>query len=254
MNLYDAIFMRKIVKSYRTETIDDKIQKQILNFTKYITASSEERKISYEILPCSGKQGHPSSHFAVKAPYYFLVTTDKTEEDIISLGLVMEQVALYLLTKELGSCFVGFKKASEKDKLTAVLAFGFTNTDIFNVGKLKRRLSLDSFCVFKDNENQDTRKILSAAILAPSRQNSQPWRFVVTKNRIHVFCKKDIFNLKGQTLDYYKEFDMGMMLAHLMIASEEMWYNAEVVKNEIIAEKTLKNNIYMFTVVLTEQQ
>ena len=45
-----------------------------------------------------------------------------------------------------------------------------------------------------------------------------------------------------------------MMLANLLIAGEEFWYNTDLVKSENLAEKELKNNMYLFTIVVTEQQ
>ena len=135
----------------------------------------------------------------------------------------------------------------------AFLAFGITEDDQTYTRK-QRLLPLEHICVFKDKAEQNIIEMIRAAALAPSRMNSQPWRFVVVKNRIHVFCKRERKAFKSALADWYHEFDIGMMLAHLLIAGEELWYNTEIVKSENIAERELKNNIYMFTVVLTEQQ
>ena len=258
MNQYDAIFVRKSVKHFKTDSISDRSISQILNFANYITDMSGRNSVNFEILSCQEKTRATDHHFSVKAPYYFVLSAENEEDSFVSLGFVLEQVALYLVTKNLGSCFAGLRKEknvnSDKScKIMAFLAFGITEDDQTYTRK-QRLLPLEHICVFKDKAEQNIKEMIRAAALAPSRMNSQPWRFVVVKNRIHVFCKRERKAFKTALADWYHEFDIGMMLAHLLIAGEELWYNTEIVKSENIAERELKNNIYMFTVVLTEQQ
>lgn len=256
MNQYDAIFNRRCVKSFRTEKINDRGISQILNFANYITDISGKNSVNFEVWSSTEKEKMMEHHFSVKAPHYFVLSTESTEDRFLNLGFVLEQVALYLVTKDLGSCFAGIhkekkQKQQETSRILAVLAFGIPAD---GSAKRMRTLPIEHLCVFKDKADAGIKDMISAAVLAPSRLNSQPWRFVVYKNRIHVFRKKERFVLKTSTTDWYQEFDMGMMLANLLVAGEELWYNIEIVNNETIAEKELKNNIYMFTVIVTEQQ
>lgn len=264
MNQYDAIYIRRTVKSFKTDSISDRSISQILNFANYITDMSAKNSVNFEIWSCREKEKMLEHHFSVKAPYYFVVSTDNTEDKFLNLGFVLEQVSLYLVTKDLGSCFVGLRKEkklktdslgnqkSEIEKI-AVLAFGIPEEEP-SYSRKQRQLPLEQVCVFKDKIDQNIREMIHAATQAPSRMNSQPWRFVVVKNRIHVFCKRERLGFKSASADWYHEFDIGMMLANLLIAGEELWYNTEIVKSENIAEKEFKNNIYMFTVIVTEQQ
>lgn len=255
MNQYDAIFIRKSVKNFRTEAISEKSINQILNFTHYITDVSGKKTVKFEIWS-AGNQGRMKEfHFLVKAPHYLVLSSEVLEDRFLNLGFVLEQVALYLETKDLASSFAGLhkEKGISGTRVLAVLAFGKAAEDAVSDKKMKR-LPLEHLCVFKDQVDINIRDMISAAILAPSRMNSQPWRFVVIRNRIHVFCRKERIGFKSATLESYHEFDIGMMLAHLLIAGEELWYNTEVVKSENIADKQLKNNLYMFTVIVTEQQ
>lgn len=256
MNQYDAIFIRKSVKNFRTDAVSDKSISQILNFANYITDMSGKNSVNFEIWSCTQMDKRMEHHFSVRAPYYFVLSTGVAEDRFLNLGFVLEQVALYLVTKDLGSCFAGLRKekqAGKDQRIIAVLAFGVPAEDSLH-SKRKRHLPLEHLCVFKDKAENPIRDMINAAILAPSRLNSQPWRFVVVKNWIHVFCKKDRLAFRTMSIDLYHEFDIGMMLANLLIAGEELWYNTEIVKSENMAEKELKNNIYMFTVVVTEQQ
>lgn len=258
MNQYDAIFIRKSVKNFRTDAVSDRSISQILNFANYITDMSGKNSVNFEIWSCNQKDKMMEHHFSVKAPYYFVLSTDVAEDRFLNLGFVLEQVALYLVTKDLGSCFAGLRKEKLEEpwngeRIIAVLAFGVPSDDSLH-SKRQRHLPLENLCVFKDKADNNIRDMINAAILAPSRLNSQPWRFVVVKNRIHVFCKKERLAFRSMSMDLYHEFDIGMMLANLLIAGEELWYNTEIVKSENMAEKELKNNVYMFTVVVTEQQ
>lgn len=258
MNQYDAIFVRRSVKSFRAETISDKSISQILNFANYITGISGKNTVNFEIWSSGEKDKMIEHHFSVKAPYYFVLSASDKVDRFLNLGFVMEQVALYLVTKDLGSCFTGLRKVKElngkeEDKIIAVLAFGVP-VDESAYAKRQRILPLEHVCVFKDRTDPNIKDMLCAAMLAPSRMNSQPWRFLVVNNRIHVFRKRERLAFKSSSADWYHEFDIGMMLANLLIAGEELWYNTDIVKSENIAEKELKNNLYMFTVVVTEQQ
>ena len=258
MNQYDAIFIRKSVKNFKTDMVSERSLSQIVHFASYITDITGRNSVNYEIWSCTEKDRMVEHHFSVKAPHYFVVSTEVDEDRFLNLGFVLEQVALYLVTKELGSCFAGLRKEKsiptrQGNRIVAVLAFGFPEDDMQNI-KRQRHLPLEHVCVFKDEAERNIKEMISAAILAPSRLNSQPWRFVVVKNRIHVFCKKERLSFRSASSEWYHEFDMGMMLANLLIAGEEFWYNTEIVKSENLAEKELKNNTYLFTVVVTEQQ
>lgn len=258
MNQYDAIFVRRSVKNFKADSISDRSISQILNFAKYITGISGKNTVNFEIWSNEEKDKMIEHHFSVKAPYYFVLSAVDKKDQFINLGFVLEQVALYLVTKGLGSSFAGLRKQKKlenqkEDKIRAVLAFGVPEDDSA-YARRRRVLPLEHVCVFKDKVDPNIRDMICAAILAPSKMNSQPWRFLVVKNRIHVFCKRERLSFKSSTADCHHEFDIGMMLANLLIAGEELWYNTDIVKSENIAEKELKNNLYMFTVVVTEQQ
>jgi len=256
MNLYDAIFVKMTAKSDKMGPVPSNLLNQILSFANYTALIWNESSIAYEIWSYEEKKKLIDRHLSFKAPHYFVATVEDDPERVISLGFFMEQIRLYLITKQIGSFFVGFQKLNEvsengKVKFRVVLAFGNVVFDPVRSSSKIRRLELKDLCVFKEDVSIEMVTLLNAARLTPSYSNSQPWRFVVMNNRIHVFCKKDRFSTKMQTrYDYY---DMGSMLAHLVIAGEELWFNLEISKKEEIAEKELKNNTYMFSVLLSEQ-
>ena len=46
-----------------------------------------------------------------------------------------------------------------------------------------------------------------------------------------------------------KEFNMGIMLSHIMLAAEEYWMNMETLVEEQFAKKDYKNGEYVCTIV-----
>ena len=94
------------------------------------------------------------------------------------------------------------------------------------------------------------KQLLEAARLAPSSFNSQPWRFVVYDNRIHVFAKKHNMNHLGR----YEEMNFGIMFSHLMVVAEELWLDVDLIRLEDITHKNFPNNQYVLSAILRTWQ
>ena len=89
--------------------------------------------------------------------------------------------------------------------------------------------------------------ILRAARLAPSAMNTQPWRFIVYSDRIYVFALKTRF--PGKSFHAMREFSIGIMLSHIMLAAEELWMNMETQVEDQFAKKDYKNGEYVCTIM-----
>ena len=113
---------------------------------------------------------------------------------------------------------------------------------------MAHRNSLAALCAFKDEPGEQVKSILRAARLAPSSFNSQPWRFVVYSDRLYIFMKKAA-PFSGKGVKAFKEFNMGIMLSHIMLAAEEYWMNMETLVEEQFAKKDYKNGEYVCTIV-----
>ena len=129
-----------------------------------------------------------------------------------------------------------------------MLAFGKTDKSIYREAKRAKRLSISELCSFKTEVNDDMKKILDASRLAPSYLNSQPWRFVVYENRIHLFCKKA--KTPFDSLKTMKRIDVGITLANMYLAAEELWYYSEIKRIDNICERTFKNNEYIVSIII----
>jgi len=107
-------------------------------------------------------------------------------------------------------------------------------------------MDLKELCVYKEVPRQWMKQLLEAARLAPSSYNSQPWRFVVYDNRIHVFAKKHNLNHLGK----YEEMNFGVMFSHLMVVAEELWLDVDLIRLEDITHKNFQNNQYVLSAIL----
>ena len=129
-----------------------------------------------------------------------------------------------------------------------VVAFGMGRECIERDVKEVRRMRLQDMMVAKEEIGEDMKTLLRTARLAPSAFNAQPWRFVFYHNRIHVFERKQWKWMPaiGKT----KDFDIGVVLSHFVLAAEELWLQCEVQRMESISEKNMRNYEYAATIVI----
>ena len=89
-------------------------------------------------------------------------------------------------------------------------------------------------------------QLLEVARLAPSSFNSQPWRFVVFDNCMHIYCKKQ----KLEYLSKWNEINFGILFSHMMVAAEELWIDVDLIRLEEITHKQFSNSEYILSAVL----
>lgn len=254
MNMYDIIFTRKSIRSFYQERIDWEILDDILKFADNLTNLIKGIGVEFKLVSNIEKNQGFNGPFAVRAPYYICISSEKKEDYLLNAGYLMQQISLYIGTKGLGTCFLGaaspgrgLKNTMKYDYVIA-LAFGKSKGPLYRDAFQAKRLYENELVVYKDEVSSDIRKLLDAARLAPSSYNNQPWRFVVYKNRIHVFARKNPWIAKP--LDKIKMIDMGIMLANILIAAEELWVDIKITKSDAIKSKSFQNNEYILTLLI----
>ena len=110
---------------------------------------------------------------------------------------------------------------------------------------IKNRYSCKKFDS-RQIEKEQLNQILEAARLAPSTLNSQPWRFVVYDNRIHIFSKK----YSVEKLKKWDEVNFGIMFANMMVVAEELWLDVDLIRLGDISQKNFPNNQYVLSAIL----
>lgn len=237
------------------DKLDDAIFVNILSFANSISSLSEDLKVEYRIIEYDQVQQSVKNFSQIKAPYYLLFYSNKGKDYELNAGFLMEQITLYLTAKGLGSCYcmkLNPKKNLVEDpslEYMIGLAFGKSDGEVYRQNTKVKRLPLNDIAFIKEDISKNTKAILNAVRMAPSNMNSQPWRLVVYDNRIHIFCTKNIF-LRSVLKDM-KMIDIGICLAHLFIAAEEMWLNAKTVHLDNVMQQKVKKNDYVITVKMS---
>ena len=153
----------------------------------------------------------------------------------------------------IGSGYQGgakLKKDQEKDlELVMIMAFGYPAEPLERSYEDFRRIELKKLVTIRGAFGKVQRKLLEAARLAPSAMNRQPWRFVSSEDRIHLFVKKP-GKLGYQTQQDFNLFDAGVALSHMLVTAEEQRFDLEYQKLDSILEKEFQNYVYVGSLLI----
>jgi len=252
MNTFEAIFVRKSVRNYKNTEVEPQILEDIQAKFQEIKGLCEGTESELLVLDNRKGQYRMLGAFGVKAPYYLALYSEDFDRCMMNAGYLMEQISLYLCSIGFGSCFVGRPMLTKElqtrgtKKLMLVLAFGKAKKSCTRAPEAVNRKALDKLCVFKEKPKYWMNQLLEVARMAPSRFNSQPWRFVVLDNCMHIYCKK-------QKLEYLRTWDevhFGILFSHMMVAAEELWIDVDLIRLEEITHKQLSNTEYVLSAVL----
>ena len=228
MTSYEAIFRRRSIRKYKNDEISPAMLEKIEKFGEDAIGIRPDIQVKWKIFR---KEEHQlKGLFRVDAPYYVVLYSEICEDYRKNAGCLMEQLSLYLFTKGIGSCYQGgakLKKDQEKDlELVMIMAFGYPAEPLERDREAFKRMELNRFVKVHGNFGKVQRKLLEAARVAPSAMNLQPWRFVVTDGKIHMFVKKP-GKIGYQMQQDFNLFDSGIALAHMLVTAEEQWFDLE---------------------------
>lgn len=245
MELFDAIYHRKSVRKYSNESLDeeqiDKI-KIIINKTEklYKDIDMDVHIIKNGKKIQQLKPGIIGSYGNVISPHYLLVTSEEKEGYLENIGYTLEKIILTLTTLGIGTCWIGspFKKTHVKDIISLkenhnpIILVSFGNAqnkeELYrnNIINIKRK---DFSELTLNSSNNKWKEIVAAARIAPSAMNSQPWRFVLDNNAIHLYRINPNIITKN-FIEELNKIDMGICLSHIEIASKHFNNNLKIVK------------------------
>ena len=254
MTLYEAIFRRKSIRKYRDTEIDPKLLEKIEQYGEDAVGIRPEIRTKWKILKGSDKR--LAGLFLVKAPYYVVLYSEICEDYRKNAGCLMEQLVLYLHTKGIGSCYQGGARVKREDEKelepVMIMAFGYPAEPLERDREAFKRMELNRFVKVHGNFGKVQRKLLEAARVAPSAMNLQPWRFVVTDGKIHMFVKKP-GKIGYQMQQDFNLFDAGIALAPMLVTAEEQWFDLEYQKLDSILEKDFPNNMYVGSLLILNE-
>ena len=254
MDLYEAIFCRKSVRNYRKSPVSQETQDEILHYFYEIPEVFGE--INTAVAVCDNADGSVRMHLPgeVNAPYYLVFYSEKCVNDLMNIGYLIQQMSLFLCTRGFGACNVTNlqlrKDLQKKGTLQAMgmLAFGVPAGPLTHKENEFNRLPLEKLCSYQEKPKEWTEQILRAARLAPSSGGSQPWRFVVTGEQIHVYTKKHKIDSMGRHRQ--ESIDFGRLFANIAIAAEALWIDVDLIRLGDIGEQFYPSSRYVLSVVL----
>ncbi len=250
LNLYNMIELRRSIRDFQNRQVEETIWEGFRKYQRELFALYPEIPYKIEVTCVLGGK-KAGSLFSVKAPYYISLLTTEDRESYLNAGYIMEELSLYLAARGIGTCYQGMLKVKkEQENLSEVLvmAAGYPKKYLYRSQENRNRLPLSKVCVFKEEPSKEIMAILKAAAMAPSSFNSQPWRFIVYKNRIHIFMQKvnnGIFKRNKLHL-----LDIGMALNHIMITAEELWVEAELKEIDNLSSHSIRNYEYITSFIL----
>lgn len=251
MTRYEAIFRRRSVRKYRMDVVEEHVLEGIRNFGKKAPGVRSRIRVKWKIYRISDHK--VKGMFQVKAPYYAVLYSENCEDSQINAGCLMQQLVLYLHTIGIGTCYQGgarLKKDEEEDMdLMMILAFGYPAEPLERSRLEFKRVELERLVKLNAPIGKVQRKLLEAARLSPSALNQQPWRFVVTENRIHLFVKRPGRVGYQRQLDK-NMFNAGIVLSHMLVTAEEYWFDLDYRKLDSIMEKAIQNYLYAGSLII----
>lgn len=254
MTPFEAIFQRKSIRQFKKDPVPEPVLEKIQNFEGELIPIFPYVKMITRVYRAEDYKRKRPGLFQVKAPYYLAIYAQKLEGHRYNAGNMMEQIALYLHSRGIGTCFAGGMKppkgesTPENMEFVIILAFGIPKGELNRDAQKAPREPLEKLCVFKQEPLQATMELVEAARLAPSSMNTQPWKFVVYKNRIHIFVSEKKRHTRFQ--EPWLEINMGIMMAHILMAAEEYWIDLTMTKSDNLAEKTVPNYKYVGSVLV----
>lgn len=251
MNIYEAIFCRRSTRKYVMEPLDPEYLEAFRSVIEMVSPLDSSSRVEMEIVENLDKKSKVKGLMKADAPYYLAVYCEDTPMAYRSAGYAAEQVVLYMTSKGIGTCYLGSAKIGEKEKnglkQLLVISFGRADGPVHREMEDAHRLPLSGLCTYKDEPGENLKKILKAARMAPSSMNTQPWRFVVYADRIYVFARKESFP-HPKMFGAMRDFNIGIMLSHIMLSAEELWMDMETETEELYARKNYKNGDYICTI------
>jgi len=208
-NMKEIIYKRKSIRKYDMTPLGNDTLNDIRRFLSEIKPLYDGIKVDCKIAESENVRGL----FAVKAPYYLIISSEAKKGYLTNAGFMFQQTDLYLQSIGLGSCWLGSAKPPVKPnppfEFVIILAFGKPQESLYrNLSEFKRK-PLNEI-------SETTDKRLECARLAPSGMNSQPWYFVSDGNVFHVYCEKH-GAIKSLIYERMNKIDMGIALSHIYV-------------------------------------
>lgn len=241
MNLYDAAELRMSVRSFCQEELNTEMLNELDIFIEELQGLQPQIHTNIEIISMTNRKMRP--------PYYAVLYSEESEGCYINAGFLMQQVVLYLTSRGVGTCYKmipsGIRNRDNLGrKFMISIAFGLAKEEMYRNPSHAKRLPLERLAVIKAKPTKDMWTLLNIGRLAPSSFNSQPWRFVVTEKKIHIFKRKAGTRMTA----HISEIDIGVLIGTIAACAEDLWIDISLAVMSEFEHKAYANNQYIITV------
>jgi len=241
--LYDMILKRKSVRRFdrslhiSNEELDD-IKLKISNLKPLVN----DIEIAYKIVKVE------DTNCKWNGEYCILVYSQEKENYLLNIGYMFEQLDLYLASLNIGACWYGWGKTSEKiydnKKFVIMINFGKSKVEDFreNIEKTNRKEINEMW------EGNTALEVASVARYAPSACNSQPWIVKSHDNTIDLYQNTNITSILSKALiRYFNIIDLGIFMLILELSLNHFEYD---IKRELMSQETKisPNQIASYTI------
>ena len=209
MNLATMIPRRRSVRAYRAERIDNAILADLLRYMGALVPLIPGAKVEGRIIPTD----HGSFLQKWKTPHFIAVFSDGSDDGLLNVGFMYQQLDLYAQSLGLGTCWVGLGSLTDKEsvpvgmKLAVMMAIGLPDDVPERTAADFKRKPMAEI-----SDRPDDR--LEALRLAPSATNSQPWFVTHEGETLHIW-REELGIIKQRTHGRMNKIDMGIGLCHL---------------------------------------
>ncbi|MBQ8554838.1 MAG: nitroreductase [Clostridia bacterium] len=216
MELKEMITRRRSVRHYRAEAVDEKTMAGI----RAVMAGLEPLVSGAGVEARMIRSEQASFLQKWRNPHFLAIFAQETDDALMNVGFMYQQLDLYLQSLGLGTCWVGLgwlndgEAAPEGMKLAVMMAFGYPDgvTERADGAEFNRKAMAEI------TDQADDR--LEVVRLAPSATNSQPWYFTHDGEVLHAY-RESLGRIKRRTHGRLNAIDMGIALAHLRVSYPE---------------------------------
>lgn len=154
--------------------------------------------------------------------YCILIYSENKDNYLLNVGYLLEQLDLYMASKNIGCCWNGLGKTENKTynglDYVIMLAIGKVEESEFarDISKCKRREITEFW------NGKEYLEIASIVQLTPSACNSQPWLVDVLPNELTVYRYRRENEKCALPVDisYFNKIDIGIFILFLELALE----------------------------------
>lgn len=209
MTIATMIPHRRSVRAYRAERIDNAVLADLLRYMAGLVPLIPGVKVEGRIIPTD----HGNFLQKWKTPHFIAIFSDGSDDGLLNVGFMYQQLDLYAQSLGLGTCWVGLGSLTDKEpvpegmKLAVMMAIGIPDEVPERTAADFRRKPMQEI-----SDRPDDR--LEALRLAPSATNSQPWFVTHEGDTLHLY-REELGLIRQRTHGRMNKIDMGIGLCHL---------------------------------------